>query len=67
VFPDYGAVVVQGVQGIKELAKVPNPTSYLFPFDIGEGVGGPGDMGLVCGYGPVETEVELELIEKVVC
>ena len=67
MFPDYGAVVIQGVQGVEEFAEVPDPAGYLFPFDIGEGIGSLGDVRLVCGYGPIETEVELEFIEKVVC
>src|SRR5258708_777520 len=53
VFPDYWAIIVCGVQGVEEFAKVSNPASYLFPFDICEGESGPSDVRLVRGDCPI--------------
>ena len=67
MFPYNWPIVVLGIQGVEEFAEVPDPAGYLLSLDIGKGVSSPGNVRLICGYGPVETEVELEFVEKVVC
>ena len=66
VFPNYGAVVVLGVQSVEELAEVPNPAGYLFSFDIGKGIGSPSNVRLVRRYRPIEAEIQFEFVKKIV-
>ncbi len=53
MFPYDRAIVVLGVEGVQELAKVSDPACHLFPFDICEGVRSPGDVRLIGGDCPV--------------
>ena len=59
MFPHYNAIVVCGIEGVEEFAEVPDPSGYLFSFNVCEGEGGVGNVELVCRYRPIQMEVEL--------
>ena len=57
MFPYNWTIVVLRVQSVEEFAEVPNPAGYLFSFNIREGVGSSGDVGLVDGDCPIQAKV----------
>ncbi len=59
MLPYYWSVIIDRIEDVQELSKVPDPSCHFFAFDICQGEGSSGNVGLIVRHCPINLKIEV--------